>query len=88
LVGGKRKPKPMIKSMNLLSSHAVKQQKVIREEIQIITEKNPNMYATNEADCPVQTLRKYLSKRNPTTDDFFSDRDLTWYTSRPIGGKC
>jgi hypothetical protein len=46
------------------------------------------MYATNEAHCPVQALRKYLSKRNPTTDDFFSDRDLTWYTSRPIGGKC
>jgi len=35
-------------------------------------ETNPRMYATNEADCPVQALRKYLSKRNPTTDNFFS----------------
>ena len=84
----------MIKSMNLLSSHAVKQQKVTREEIQIITEKNPKMYATNEADCPVQALRKYLSKRIPSTDRFvqlsvqtINDRDLTWYTSRPIWGK-
>jgi hypothetical protein len=57
-------------------------------------ETNPRMYATNKADCPVQALRKNLSKRNPTTDHFsqlsrptINDRDLTWYTSRPIREK-
>ena len=98
---GKRKPKihllskPMIEGMNLLRSHAVKQQQNQQGGISDNTyETNPRMYATNEADCPVQALRKYLSKRIPTTDHFvqlsvqtINDRDLTWYTSRPIWGK-
>jgi hypothetical protein len=57
-------------------------------------ETDPRIYATNDSDCPVQALRKYLSKRNPRTDHFFqlsrppiNDRDLTWYTFRPIGEK-
>jgi hypothetical protein len=85
----------MIEGMNLLRSHAVKQQQNQQGGISDNTyETNPRMYATNEADCPVQALRKYLSKRIPTTDRFvqlsvqtINDRDLTWYTSRPIWGK-
>jgi hypothetical protein len=61
----------MIEGMNLLRSHTVKQQQNQQGGISDNTyETNPRMYATNEADCPVQALRKYLSKRIPTTDHF------------------
>ncbi|CAG2190470.1 unnamed protein product [Mytilus edulis] len=55
-------------------------------------EKNPRMYSTYKPDCPVQALKSYLSKRNPTTNDFFQlsrpkvdANDEIWYTSRPLG---
>ncbi|CAC5386368.1 KCTD1_15 [Mytilus coruscus] len=58
-------------------------------------EKNPRMYSTYKPDCPVQALKLYLSKRNPTTNDFFQlsrpkvdANDEIWYTSRPLGEKC
>ena len=56
-------------------------------------ESHPRMYATNDATCPIKSLRLYLAKRNTSNDIFFQqprtklpdDEDAAWYTSRPVG---
>ncbi|XP_034045003.1 activating transcription factor 7-interacting protein 1 isoform X2 [Thalassophryne amazonica] len=59
-------------------------------------ESKPRMYAIeNSSRCPVQSLKKYLEKRNPANNVFFqkakakinTEDEDTWYTTRPVGEK-
>ncbi|XP_034020262.1 uncharacterized protein LOC117504829 isoform X2 [Thalassophryne amazonica] len=59
-------------------------------------ESKPRMYAIeNSLRCPVQSLKKYLEKRNPANNIFFqkakvkvnTEDEDTWYTTRPVGEK-
>ncbi|KAJ8026414.1 Zinc finger MYM-type protein 2 [Holothuria leucospilota] len=50
------------------------------------------MYATNDEKCPVQAIKKYLSKLNPKCEYLFQrpkssvlESDEVWYTNTPIG---
>ncbi|KAJ8316763.1 hypothetical protein KUTeg_005709 [Tegillarca granosa] len=57
-------------------------------------ETKPRMYATGENDCPVLAFKKYIEKRNPSSQYFFqqprprvTESDNIWYTIRPVGEK-
>ncbi len=56
----------------------------------------PRMYASTQGstECPVESLRLYMSKLNPTNPLLFQQprqkvdkTDTIWYTSRPVGAK-
>ncbi len=71
--------------------------KIIKEQkTQENMDSKPRMYASGkeENNCPVKSLKLYLSKLNPDNELLFQQPkqkvkpdDEIWYTSRPVGAK-